>query len=76
MIVTRTEVLNGQSFVVTVSDSGYMIERDGELYYEAWDPEGTGRTYTESDMLIPTDDNEATDADYQAALEEMGVQFQ
>ena len=75
MIVTRTEVLNGQSFVVNVSDSGYMIERDGELYYEAWDPEGTGRTYTESDTLIPIDDNEATDADYQAALEEMGVQF-
>ena len=75
MIVTRTEVLNGQSFVVTVSDSGNMIERDGELYYEAWDLQGTGRTYTESDTLIPTDDNEATDADYQAALEEMGVQF-
>ena len=31
MIVTRTEVLNGRSFVVTASDSGYMIERDGYI---------------------------------------------
>lgn len=75
MIVTKTVQLNGRLFTVSTSDSGYMIERDGELYYEAWDPEGTGRTYTESDTLIPTDDNEATDADYQAALEEMGVKF-
>lgn len=52
MIVTRTEVLNGRSFVVTSSDSGYMIERDGYKYAEAWDPEGTGRTYTETDEKI------------------------
>ena len=52
MIVTRTEVLNGQSFVVTISDSGYMIERDGYKYAEACDPEGTGRTYTETDEKI------------------------
>ena len=52
MIVTRTEVLNGRSFVVTASDSGYMIERDGSKYSEAWDPEGTGRTYTETDEKI------------------------
>lgn len=32
MIVTRTETINGQAFVVTASDSGYMIERDGALY--------------------------------------------
>lgn len=52
MIVARTEVLNGRSFVVTVSDSGYMIERDGYKYSEAWDPEGSGRTYTETDEKI------------------------
>ena len=52
MIVTRTEVLNGRSFVVTASDSGYMIERDGYKYAEAWDPEGSGRTYTETDEKI------------------------
>ena len=52
MIVTRTEVLNGRSFVVTASDSGYMIERNGNKYSEAWDPEGSGRTYTETDKKI------------------------
>ena len=52
MIVTRTEVLNGRPFVVTASDSGYMIERDGYKYSEAWDPEGSGRTYTETDEKI------------------------
>ena len=52
MIVTRTEVLNGRSFVVTSSDSGYMIERDSHKYSEAWDPEGNVRTYTETDEKI------------------------
>lgn len=52
MIVIRTEVLDWQSFVVTASDSGYMIERDGYKYSEAWDPEGSGRTYTETDEKI------------------------
>lgn len=52
MIVTRTEVLNGRSFVVTTSDSGHMIERDGYKYSEAWDPEGSGRTYTETGEKI------------------------
>ena len=52
MIVTRTEMLNERSFVVTASDSGYMIERDGCKYTEAWDPEGSGRTYTETEEKI------------------------
>ena len=52
MIVTKTEMLNGRSFVVTASDSGYMIERDGYKYAEAWDPEGSGRMYTETDKKI------------------------
>ena len=50
MIVTRTENLNGRTFVVSESDSGHMIERDGALYSEAWDLEGSGRTYTETNM--------------------------
>ena len=52
MIVTRTEVLNGRTFIVTASDSGYMIERDSTKYSESWDPEGSGRTYTETDEKI------------------------
>lgn len=76
MIVTRTEMLNGRTFVVNVSDSGCMIERDGTLYSEAWDLEGSGRTYTETDVKIDESESEATDADYQAALEEMGSNFE
>ena len=52
MIVTRTETLNGRTFIVTTSDSGYMIERDGCKYSEAWDLKGSGRTYTETDERI------------------------
>ena len=52
MIVTRTEILNGRTFIVTTSDSGYMIERDSHKYSEAWDPDGSGRTYTETDERI------------------------
>ena len=52
MIITRTEILNGRTFIVTTSDKGFMIERDGERYSEAWDPEGSGRVYIETDEKI------------------------
>ena len=52
MITTRTETLNNRTFIVTVSDSGFMISRDGALYSEAWDPEGTNRVYEETDTPI------------------------
>lgn len=62
MIVTRTETINGRAFVVTASDSGYMIERDGALYTEAADPEGSGRTYTETDVPLEDQDISAEEA--------------
>lgn len=52
MITTRTETLNNRTFIVTVSDRGFMISRDGALYSEAWDPEGTDRVYEETDIPI------------------------
>lgn len=52
MITTRTETLNNRTFTVTVSDSNFMISRDGALYSEAWDPEGTNRVYEETDIPI------------------------
>lgn len=52
MITTRTETLNNHTFIVTASDSGFMISRDGALYSEAWDPEGTDRIYEETDTPI------------------------
>ena len=40
--------------VTTESDSGhYIIRDDGVRYESAVDPVGSGRTYTESDELIP-----------------------
>ena len=52
MIITHTETLNNRTFIVTASDSGFMISRDGALYSEAWDPEGTDRVYEETDTPI------------------------
>ena len=52
MITTRTEILNGLTFIVTATDSGFMSSRDGALYSEAWDPEGTDRVYEETDIPI------------------------
>ena len=74
MIKTENVTIKGRAFVRTYSDEGYMIERDGMRYVDAVDPEAFGRTYTETDEPIE-DPDEATDADYQTALEEMGCSF-
>lgn len=55
----------------TYSDTGMMIEREGVLYSEAIDPADSGRTYTES--TEPIEGEEATEADYLAALDKLGV---
>lgn len=59
----------------TYSDAGFMVERDGVRYGEAIDPAELNREYTETDEPIDpnADTTEATEADYQAALREMGV---
>ena len=60
----------------TYSDKGMMIERDGARYDEAIDPAELNRQYTETDEPIgdDADPNEATEADYQEALRDMGVE--
>jgi hypothetical protein len=58
----------------TYSDNGMMIERDGVRYSEAIDPAEQNRQYTETDEPIDPVTDEATEADYQAALREMGVE--
>lgn len=67
--MTRTDgvVLN-----ITHSDIGMKIERDGVRYDEAIDPAELNRQYIETDEPIEAD--EATEADYQAALAEFGVE--
>lgn len=47
---------DGMVLIRTYSDAGFMIERDGKKYNEAIDPEGLGRTYTETDERIILDD--------------------
>ena len=58
----------------TYSDKGMMIEREGIRYEEAIDPAELNRRYTETDEPIEITTDEATEADYQAALREMGVE--
>ena len=60
MITTRTGTLNNRTFIVTASDSGFMISRDGALYSEAWDPEGTDRVSEETDTPIAEPNPERT----------------
>ena len=71
--MTRSD---GVTLVRTYSDAGMMIERDGVRYSEAVDPENLGRSYTETDEPIEQhrDPTLATEADYKAALRDMGVE--
>lgn len=73
MIVKTTKEINGIEYDYTYSDTGMMIERGGARYSEAIDPIGSNREYTETDEPIEIVD-EATEADYQNALREMGVE--
>lgn len=66
MIVTETRVLNGRTFDYTYSDRGMMIERDGAQYSEAYDPQGSGRVYIETDVPIEHEE-EPLDAQYAEA---------
>lgn len=73
MIKTENLTINGKSFIRTYSDSGYMVEREGIRYSEAIDPAEFDRQYTETDEPIEGETDEATEADYQNALRDMGV---
>ena len=77
MIVTELYRTREDGVVLnrTYSDAGMMIERDGVRYSEAIDPAELNRQYTETDEPIELESpNEATEADYQNALREMGVE--
>ena len=67
----RTEDIGG-GLTRTWSDIGMRIERDGVRYDEAIDPTDSGRTYTETDEPVPSE--EATEADKDAALRRFGVE--
>ena len=73
MIIQTTKEINGAMYTYAYSDSGFMIERDGVRYYEAVDPLGSGRVYTETGQPIERGTDEATVEDYRDALKEFGV---
>lgn len=50
--------LDGVTLLRTYSDQGFKIERDGVQYDEAIDPAYMGRTYTETDIPIDTEEDE------------------
>lgn len=52
MIISETIKMNDKNFTRTYSDAGFYIERNGVHYAEAVDPLGSGREYTETDILI------------------------
>lgn len=77
MIVKEIIEINGTQYDHTYSDLNVMIERDGVQYADAVDPLGSGRVYTETDIPIEQDEpsDEADEADYIAALNELGVEI-
>ena len=77
MIITEIVTINEKEYQRTYSDENRYVVRDGVEYGEAIDPIGSGRTYTEGDVM-PTDPEqpdteEATEQDYLEALAELGV---
>ena len=64
MIQTETFGKNGRKLVRTYSDTGYRIRQDGTgvVYSEAVDPIEMGRTYTETDELVPDTELSAEEA--------------
>lgn len=78
MITKEIVMIGGKEFMYRVSDKGVKLERDGELYDDAYDPIPLAyeMEYTETDEPIEGEDTDtATDADYQNALENLGVKF-
>ena len=67
MIATENITIGGRELVRTYSDADLMIRQDGtgNIYSEAVDPLNSGRTYTETDIVI-----ERTEDDRVAQLEE------
>ncbi len=75
MIVQERFEWDGRWLVKTTSDSGFMVCQDGtgDLYAEATDPEEMGRSYTETDIPIESDEEPAEEEDFLEALASLGV---
>lgn len=64
MIITETQTIEGKQYTYTYSDINHYIRQDGTnaIYANALDPADSGRTYTETDDIIP--EEPAPDEDY------------
>ena len=73
----KTEYLNDGNLIRHYSDEGKMLLQmeTGAQYSEAVDVAPCRYTYTETDIPIEGDGEEATEADYIESLESLGVQF-
>lgn len=58
MIKTEELTVNGRLLVLTYSDAGYMVERDGIRYDKAIDPAEFNRQYIETDELVEDEASE------------------
>ena len=52
MIVKDIVQIGNKTFVHTYSDKGFKLEREGDIYDDAFDLAEFGRTYTETDEPI------------------------
>ncbi len=57
MVIYETRTLNGVQYDYAHSDAGRYLVRDGQMWEEAYDPLGSGKTYAEGDA-IATDEAE------------------
>lgn len=62
MLITETITLNGKEFVHNYSDNGhYIIREDGKKFVDAIDVIDSGHTYTESEEIIPQEEEPEID---------------
>ena len=74
MIKTETIAIGSKQFMHTYSTAGCYIERDGECYADAIDPIDSGRTYTETDVPIETEEEDRTgDTDMTPKADKSGL---
>lgn len=65
MIITETVTIRNREFIRTYSDENRFVVRDGVAYSEAIDPVGTGRIYTEGDIM-PEESADMTETEAKA----------
>lgn len=60
MIQTEPMTINNHHLIRTYSDTGFKIRKNGtdEIYDEAIDPADSGRTYSETDEPVETEEEE------------------